>query len=212
VQPDAANPNLLGVVPIQVALNHFELSRPIDKLDQIPAGIEGFIRKNLGHVAKRPTTGSLPATVIGNQLRLRFLDAFEEVCGAIQDLAVDFNSTVRDPLCYIKRIDDLLFVVNILEKRGRSWSMAFFIQQNESDTNIYCSKEGENTDRKSWAESARLNDDGKTFWINKVGTKIVMRNKKYSRLTPKRLADYMWRALSLGYGIPYHKPYNSQIG
>jgi hypothetical protein len=205
VDINSANPNLLGVIPIPVALHHLELAKPQNREDQVAEGAKKFVRSIIFELNAGKGNGrALPPTIFGDPIELRFITAFEEVRGAVRDLALAFNRRGIGLVCYLKRIDDHMLVVNITDRGNVEYSLAYFIKKNSKDQIVYCSPDGERCDRNSWWESAQLNDDGKTFHINKVATKVAEGSKRYSRLSSRAVATYLWKNIGLSNGTPFY--------
>lgn len=202
----SANPGLLGVVPVRVALNHFELSKPTSSKSQVAEGVAKFVRSLVAKKSSGDVSEALPPALKGDPMELRFSTAVEAVCAALHDLAVEFNlsgSSLHHTR--ILRASESILVINVIEENEVRWCFSLFVKPPSTDQIVYCVSGDARNDRDRWDESAQLNDDGKTFHINKVGTKLREENPRYGSLSPAMLAEYFWRNMSLSFGTPFHR-------
>ncbi|MGY8685135.1 alpha/beta fold hydrolase [Bradyrhizobium sp. UFLA05-153] len=202
----SANPGLLGVVPVQVALNHFELSKPISSKSQVAEGVAKFVRSLVPDKPNGTVIEPPPPAVKGDPMALRFATAFETVCAALHDLAVEFNfSGSALHHTRIIRASESIMVINVLEENEVRWCFSIFVKPPSADQIVYCVSRDARNNHDRWDESAQLNDDGKTFHINKVGTKLREEGPRYGSLSPAMLAEYFWKNMSLSFGTPFHR-------
>ena len=69
------------------------------------------------------------------------------------------------------RLSDLLVLVRRCTGEVR-WSFSVFVGPQSTDQIVLCAGGGARDDQNRCDETAQLNDDGKTFHVNNVGTKI----------------------------------------